>query len=135
MVTKRLVLSYPPHLIEQPVTFELVRKYNLKINILRARISPREQGRLVLEVSGSKKDLEAGLKFLEEMKLEVKALAQDVQFHEERCIQCSACTSVCPTGALSVERPSMNVSFKREKCIACEGCIQVCPYHVMEIVF
>ena len=135
MVTKRLVISYPPHLIEQPVTFELVRKYNLKINILRARISPREQGRLVLEVSGSKKDLEAGLKFLEEMKLEVKALAQDVQFHEERCIQCSACTSVCPTGALSVERPSMNVSFKREKCIACEGCIQVCPYHVMEIVF
>ena len=135
MVTKRLVLSYPPHLIEQPVTFELVRKYNLKINILRARISPREQGRLVLEVSGSKKDLDAGLKFLEEMKLEVKALAQDVQFHEERCIQCSACTSVCPTGALSVERPAMNVSFKREKCIACEGCIQVCPYHVMEIVF
>lgn len=135
MVTKRLVLSYPPHLIEQPVTFELVRKYNLKINILRARVSPGEQGRLVLEVSGSKKDLDAGLKFLEEMKLTVKALAQDVKFHEERCIQCSACTSVCPSGALSVQRPEMKVSFDRDKCIACEGCIPVCPYHVMEIVF
>jgi L-aspartate semialdehyde sulfurtransferase ferredoxin len=135
MAKKRLVLSFPPHLIDQPVTFELVRKYNLQINILRARITPREQGRLVVEVSGSKKDLDAGLKFLEEMKLEVKALALDVKFHEERCTQCSACTSVCPSGALSVKRPEMQVAFKREKCIACEACIPVCPYQVMEIVF
>lgn len=135
MATKRLVLSFPAHLIGQPVTYELVKKYNLKINILRARITPREQGRLVMEVTGSKKDLDAGLKFLDEVKVEVKALAQDVMFHQERCIECSACTSACPTGALSVQRPEMHVSFKREKCIACELCIPLCPYHVMEIVF
>ena len=135
MASKRLVLNFPPHLIDQPVTFELVRKYNLKINILRARITPREQGRLVIEVTGSKKDLEAGLKFLEEMNVQVDSLAQDVRYHEERCIECSACTSVCPTGALSVARPEMRVSFNREKCIACELCVPVCPYQVMEIVF
>lgn len=135
MVTKRLVLSFPPPLIDQPVTYELVRKYNLKINILRARITPREQGRLVVEVTGSKKDLDAGLKFLDEMNVEVKALALDVKFHDERCIECSACTSVCPSGALSVQRPDMHVSFNHEKCIACELCIPVCPFNVMEIVF
>lgn len=135
MATKRLVLNFPPHLMDQPLTFELVRKYNLKINILRARITPREQGRLVLEVTGSKKDLEAGLRFLNEMKVDVEPLAQDVRFHDERCIECTACTSICPTGALSVERPEMRVSFKREKCIACELCIPACPYQVMEIIF
>ncbi|MEW6668351.1 MAG: NIL domain-containing protein [Thermodesulfobacteriota bacterium] len=135
MANKRLVLNFPPHLIDQPVTFELVRKYNLKINILRARITPREQGRLVIEVSGSKKDLEAGLKFLQEMNVQVDSLAQDVRFHEERCTECSACTSICPTGALSVARPEMHVSFNREKCIACELCVPACPYQVMEIVF
>jgi L-aspartate semialdehyde sulfurtransferase ferredoxin len=135
MMTKRLVLSFPPPLIDQPVTYELVRKYNLKINILRARITPREQGRLVVEVTGSKKDLDAGLRFLEEVKVEATALAQDVKFHEERCIECSACTSVCPTKALSVGGPERHVSFDREQCIACELCIPVCPYNVMEIVF
>lgn len=135
MITKRLVLSFPPPLIDQPITYELVRKFNLKINILRARITPKEQGRLVVEVTGSRKELEAGLKFLDEMKVEVKALAQDVKFHDERCLECSACTSVCPTKALSVQRPEMHVSFDREKCIACELCIPVCPYGVMEIVF
>lgn len=135
MLTKRLVLSFPPHLIERPVTFELVRNYNLKINILRARITPREQGRLVVEVTGNKKDLDSGLRFLDEMNVEAKALAQDVKYHEERCIECSACTSICPTGALSVQRPEMQVSFQHEKCIACELCIPVCPYGVMEIIF
>jgi ferredoxin len=135
MTTKRLVLSFPPPLIDQPVTYELVKKYNLKINILRARITPREQGRLVVEVTGTKKDLDAGLKFLDEVKVEVKALAQDVKFHEERCIECSACTSVCPSKALSVQGPERHVSFDREKCIACELCLPVCPYNVMEIVF
>lgn len=134
-MTKRLVLSFPPHLIERPVTFELVRNYNLKINILRARITPREQGRLVVEVTGNKKDLDSGLRFLDEMNVEAKALAQDVKYHEERCIECSACTSICPTGALSVQRPEMQVSFQHEKCIACELCIPVCPYGVMEIIF
>lgn len=135
MASKRLVLNFPPHLIDQPVTFELVRKYNLKINILRARITPREQGRLVIEVTGSKKDLDAGLKFLKEVNVQVDSLAQDVRHHEERCVECSACTSICPTGALSVARPGMRVSFDREKCIACELCVPVCPYQVMEIVF
>jgi L-aspartate semialdehyde sulfurtransferase ferredoxin len=135
MASKRLVLNFPLHLIDQPVTFELVRKYNLKINILRARITPREQGRLVIEVTGSKKDLEAGLKFLKEVNVQVDSLAQDVRHHEERCVECSACTSICPTGALSVSRPGMRVTFDREKCIACELCVPVCPYQVMEIVF
>jgi len=135
MANRRLVLNFPPHLIDRPVTFELVRKYNLKINILRARITPREQGRLVMEVSGSKKDLESGLKFLEEMNVQVDSLAQDVRYHQDKCIECGVCTSICPTGALSVDRSDMHISFDREKCIACELCVPVCPYRVMEIVF
>jgi hypothetical protein len=48
MATKRLVLNFPPHLIDQPVTYLLITQYQLKVNILRARITPRERGRLVL---------------------------------------------------------------------------------------
>jgi ferredoxin len=52
--------------------------------------------------------------------LDIKPLAQDVSWHEDKCIECTACSSVCPTGALSVERQEMHVSFDQEKCIACE---------------
>jgi ferredoxin len=135
MATKRLVLIFPPHLIDRPVTYELITRYDLKVNILRARITPREQGRLVLEVTGTKKKLDAALQFIAQLGVEAEPLAQDVQWHQDRCIECTACTSICPTGALSVARPEMRVHFKHEKCIACELCVPTCAYGAVEIKF
>ena len=135
MATKRLVLNFPPHLIDQPVTYRLITQYQLKVNILRARITPRESGRLVIEVSGSRKNLDAALEFVGQLGVDVQPLAQDVQWHQERCIECTACTSICPTGALSVARQEMRVHFNHDKCIACELCVPTCPYGAMEITF
>jgi ferredoxin len=135
MAKKRIVLSFPPHMVDQPVTYQLVKKYDLMVNILRARVTPKEQGRLVVEVTGRKRALDAGLKYVAELGVDVQPLAQDVRWHEERCIECTACTSICPTGALAVARPEMRVSFNHDKCIACELCVPTCPYQAMEIVF
>jgi L-aspartate semialdehyde sulfurtransferase ferredoxin len=135
MATKRLTFNFPPHLIDQPVTYQLITEHNLKVNILRARITPREWGRLVVEISGKKKNLDAGLQFATDLGLDIKPLALDVQWNEDKCIECTACSSVCPTGALSVERKEMHVSFDHEKCIACELCIPACPYEAMQIRF
>lgn len=135
MATKRLTLNFPPHLIDQPVTYQLITEHDLKVNILRARITPREWGRLVVELSGSKKNLDAGLKFATDLGVDIKPLAQDVHWHEDKCIECTACISICPTGALEVAREEMRVSFDHEKCIACELCIPACPYDAMHITF
>ncbi len=135
MAVKRLTLNFPLHLIDQPITYRLIRDFDLMVNILRARVTPMEEGRLVVEITGKKKNLEAGLSFLKETGLEVQPLAQDIRWHKERCIECTACISVCPTGALSLTRPEMHVAFVDDKCIACELCIATCPYKAMEIVF
>ena len=135
MATKRLVLNFPPNLIDQPITYQLITEHNLKVNIMRARITPREWGRLVVEISGTKKNLDAGLQFATDLGVEIKPLARDVKWHEEKCIECSACTSICPTDALWVARDDMRVSFDQDKCIACELCVPSCPYDAMEIAF
>ena len=135
MQKKRIVFNYPQKLIDQPVISRLIKDYDLEVNIMRARITPKEEGRLVLEITGKKADIDAGFKYLSEIGVEVQSLAQDVKRHEDRCTHCTACITVCPTKALDVDRMSMEVSFRREKCIACELCIPVCPYHAMEILF
>ena len=135
MATKRLTFNFPPHLIDQPVTYQLITEHKLKVNILRARITPREWGRLVVEISGTKKNLDAGLQFATELGLDIKPLAQDVLWNADNCIECTACVSVCPTEALSVDRKEMHVSFDHDKCIACELCIPACPYEAMQISF
>lgn len=67
MATKRLVLNLPTHLIDQPLTYRLIKQYDLMVNILRARVTPKEEGRLTVEISGRKRNLEAGLHFLREL--------------------------------------------------------------------
>ena len=135
MQKKRVVFSYPHHLIDQPVISRLIKNFDLEVNILRARITPKEEGRLVLEITGKRSTLEAGINYLTEMGVEIQPLAQDVKWDGDRCTHCTACISVCPTKALDVDRAGMEVSFKRDRCIACELCIPVCPYQAMEILF
>jgi len=134
MIKKRVVLTFPNEVVSQPVVYHLVRDYNLMINILRAKVTQQEQGRLVIEISGRKKDLEAGMKYLAELNIGLQPLARDIKWHENKCVHCTACIPHCPTDAISLNRDTMEVSFDKQKCIACELCIPACPYQAIEIV-
>ncbi len=133
MSKKKVVLNFPPHLIDQPITYRLIAEKGLKVNILRARITPKEWGNMVVELNGNKAKVNAGLDFLKELGVGVELLAEEVKWREERCIHCTACLAACPTQALHVDRTTMMVGFDGEKCIACELCLSVCPYRAMEI--
>jgi Fe-S-cluster-containing dehydrogenase component len=135
MKKRRVVLTIPPDLIEQPIVYNLIKRHDLMVSILRANITPREEGRLVIEMSGAKKDVDAGMAYLSGLGIEIESLAHDIKWHEERCIHCTFCVPICPTGALYREQEGMLVSFNKDKCIACELCIKVCPYNVVEIQF
>ncbi len=133
MPKKKVVLNFPPHLIDQPVTYRLIKEHGLEVNILRARITPHEWGRMVVELSGNGGSLEAGLHFLTELGVGVEPLAGEVRWLEDRCVHCTACIAPCPTHALEVDRTTMTISFDREQCIACELCLGACPYQAIEI--
>ncbi|RLE10295.1 (Fe-S)-binding protein [Candidatus Aerophobetes bacterium] len=135
MAKRRIVLTFPSRLIDQPITYHLIKDYNLAVNILRARVSPKEEGRLMIELSGKKSSLDAGLNYLKELGVNVQPLAQDIRWLEERCTHCTVCVPICPTKAITVDRDKMRVSFDKERCIACELCVPICPYKAIEILF
>jgi ferredoxin len=135
MQKRRIVLTFPSKLIDQPITYHLIKDYDLTVNILRAKINPEEEGRLMIEVSGEKDSLEAGMSYLKELGVHVQPLVQDIRWLEEKCTHCTACVSVCPTKAIVIDRTQMKISFDKEKCIACELCVPICPYKAIEILF
>jgi len=135
MPTTKIVLRFPPELTDQPVTYKLIKEYDLMVNILRGHITPKEEGMLVLELTGKKKQLNQGMKYLANLGVETQRLSKDIRWLKDRCTHCTACTSLCPGHALQVERDTMMVNFDRDKCIACEMCITVCPYSAMEVQF
>jgi ferredoxin len=133
MKKRRVVLTFPPSKVEEPIIYQLITDYGLKVNILRATIDPGKQGRMVVELSGDHSHLSHGFNFLEGSGVGVEALAQEIQHLEERCTSCTACIPICPTDALDVDRESWVVSYDAEKCVACLHCVDVCPYKAMEI--
>jgi ferredoxin len=100
MVSKRIVLTFPHDLVGQPITYQLVKEHNLAFIILQAKITPKEEGVMVIEVSGKKDDCSAGIKYLTDLGIKIQPLSKDVTRIEEKCIHCGACVTICPTGAL-----------------------------------
>ena len=132
-VSKRVVLHFPRNLVDQPIIYRLVRDYDLMFNILKASVTPKEEGLLVLELSGEEKDYEKGVRYLAEVGVEIQSLSRDVYRDEVRCTHCGACITICPTHAFDLEPLTRKVNFLDEKCIACGLCIKACPPRAMEI--
>lgn len=132
MVKQKVVLRFPPHVVEEPIIYHLIKDFDLVVNILRADINPRKEGRLMTELSGREEDYRRALDWLHERGLQVFGLEQQIIWQHERCTHCGACTVICPTGALAFARPEMNVFFTEEKCIICELCLRACPARAVE---
>lgn len=130
---RKVVLRFPHRLVDKPIIYRLVKDYDLMFNILKASVTPNEEGLLVLELSGKKKDYDEAVRFLAEVGVELQSLAQDVSRNEDRCTHCGACVTICPVDAFSVDSVTRRVDFQHTRCIACELCIKPCPVRAMEV--
>jgi len=133
MNTKLYVLKFPKEVIDQPIICNLVKKYDLQFNILKATILMQQEGVMVIEFVGHKTNVKQGLAYLNEMGVKVQSMSGNIRRDDDKCYQCGACTGICPTGALSLHRPDMAVLFDEDKCTACGLCVSVCPARAMEV--
>jgi len=133
MSSKKIFLRFGKDIADRPIIYRLARDYDLVINILKANVDQNKEGTMVLEITGDQCDL--GLEYLKSQGVKVTPIAEEVFRNEEKCTSCGACTAICPSGALYVERPSMEVKFDSDKCIVCQICVKVCPVDAMEVRF
>ena len=136
MAARKIVLTFPKEKIDEPIVSKLVKEHHLTFNILKASITPDQEGHLVLELSGENAEINKGLKYLKDQGVSVEPLSKEIKVNWDKCSQCSACVSICPTEALYIkDRKTMEVAFDPEKCIACELCIRPCPPRAIEVHF
>ena len=134
MYSKILILRFPISEVHKPIVYHLTKDYDLMFNILNAAILPRKDGVAVLEISGSRKNFKEGIEFLKSQGVQVQNASQEIKRDNRKCTDCGACTAVCPTGALAVQRPEMKVVFDQTKCSVCELCVPACPPRAMEVL-
>lgn len=77
MAKKIVHLIFPQKLIKKPLIYTMAMKYNVIPNIRRAKVT-ETVGEVTLELSGTKKDLEKGRKYLERAGVKVEPLVGDI---------------------------------------------------------
>lgn len=132
-IKKRVVLHFPARRVDEPVIYKLVKDYDLVLNVLKASIMPNEEGRMVMELSGTKENYDKGIKYLQGAGVKIQSLGQDVRRNDERCTHCGVCVAVCPSSALSLDHKTRLIKFDAAECTACELCVLACPPRAMGV--
>ena len=135
MIKKKAILRFDPSTVEKPITYYLIKKYDLWINILQAKFEPSLGGKLVIEIRGDKKQIDEAFTYLKEQKIKVDFLEQEVSWNKLKCNHCGACISICPVGALKINKETYYLEFNYQDCVVCGYCADACPVQAIEIIF
>ncbi len=133
MYSKKIVIRYEADIVDKPIVYSLVKDFDLAFNIMRARISPRREGLVVLDLTGKKKNFDRAIRYLKNLGLNVEPLSKSVVQNIDKCVHCGACLAFCTTSALFIDKETMKVKFDPEKCNGCALCVKACPPRAMEI--
>ncbi len=135
-MTQRFLFIFSADISEKPIVSNLIKDYDLEVNIYRAKITRNEEGYMILDLSGSEENIKNGISFLEELKVTVSASDSGIIRNEEVCTDCGNCVSHCPTKALHIpNKKTMAVEFDVKLCIECLNCIKNCPFGACSSIF
>ncbi|MBI5100086.1 MAG: NIL domain-containing protein [Nitrospirae bacterium] len=77
MMKKRVKLTFPQHLIREPVIFSMAKKYDIMPNIRRARVT-ENVGEMILELEGENENIEKGITSLRQQGVDVELVEGDI---------------------------------------------------------
>ncbi|MBX5491113.1 MAG: NIL domain-containing protein [Chloroflexi bacterium] len=77
MAKQRVKLTFPPALITQPVIYNMGRQFDVVTNIRRANVT-REQGWVILEVTGETAEIERAIAWAIEQGVRVDPIEGDI---------------------------------------------------------
>jgi len=133
MIKRKLVLSFPENIVTKPITYKLVKEFNLEFNILRAEITPNMEGKMLIELRGDKAQIDQAIEYLTDTGVSVQEAAKDIIIDKNQCVDCGICTSLCITQALTLDHKSSKLKFNKDECILCELCLDCCPVSAIKV--
>jgi len=77
MSKRRVHLTFPETLVQEPIIYNLGKRFDIVTNIRRANVEDTF-GWVILELEGDERALEDGLKYMQELGVQINTIAGDV---------------------------------------------------------
>ncbi len=74
---RRVRLTYPPDLLDQPIIYSLIKQFDLITNIRTAQVDSPHGGWLIVDLTGSPAAIERALAWAREQGVQVETLPGD----------------------------------------------------------
>ena len=72
---RRLEVTYPAELLQEPVLYRLITQFQIVVNVLEARVTP-EEAWFVMELEGPEVAVVSGVRWMIEQGIQVRDLPQ-----------------------------------------------------------
>ena len=96
-MTKKVILTFPVDATDRPLTYDLIRIYDVKVNILKAEIQPGKTGSLLIEMEADPLRIEQAIAFLNDNGVTVRYPAKYLTMNPDVLIAGTALRLVSPT--------------------------------------
>lgn len=133
IIKQMVLLNFPKEESGHAITYDLIVKFQLKINIIRASIDFNAQGFLLIELEGEKDRIQQGIAYAKEKSVDVSIIDSAIIINESKCVDCGACTAVCVVDALFLDE-NAKLNFDKDKCLDCKLCVAACPTRAIEAI-
>ena len=130
-MTKKVLLKYSAEKAGEPILASIIKETGTLVNILHAEFSA-EGGEILLAIDAPEAEVNRVIELFEQKGIETKELKRAIQLDEEKCFDCGACLSLCPTEALRLT-DDYSIELDEDKCIYCEICVPSCPVRALKV--
>jgi len=124
----KYLLEYSADIVNSPILSKTVIDTGVLINVLRADIE-YDTATIIVDIPTDEKKV---IEKFKEFGVSVKKLDEIIMRDTESCIDCGACISICPSGAIYF-KDDWSIEVRSEECIQCGACVLACPMKAMSI--
>jgi len=128
---RKILLRYPAEMAEEPVFATVLLETGIPANILYSSIGARG-GEILIGVDASPEEVERMMALFRRRGVEAVEVRKAIRVDREKCFDCGACLSLCPTQALRFS-PDCSLEVEEEKCVCCEACVPACPVRAITV--